>query len=62
MGVVTYWGRGWVFEWAGPLGGTAKVYNVMIPVVMGIASYAFCSVLLRSQELKLVLASLSRRS
>jgi putative peptidoglycan lipid II flippase len=62
MGVVTYWCRTWVFSWAGPLGGMAKIYNVGIPVVVGIASYAFFSILLRSQELRLAWASVSRKS
>ena len=62
MGVVTYWCRDWVYGWAGPLGGMAKVYNVGIPVFVGIASYTFFSVLLRSRELGLVWASISRRS
>jgi putative peptidoglycan lipid II flippase len=62
MGVVTYWCKGWVFDWAGPLGGVAKIYNVGIPVAAGVASYAFFSVLLRSRELKLAWASVRRRS
>lgn len=62
MGAVAYWCRTWVFGWAGPLGGMAKIYNVGIPVAVGIASYAFFSVLLRSQELKLAWASVRRRS
>lgn len=62
MGVVTYWCRGWVLDWAGPLGGVAKIYNVGVPLIFGLVSYVFFSVLLGSQELKLAWTSARRRS
>lgn len=60
MGMVTYWCHHWVFGWAGPLGGMAKIYNVVIPVMAGMASYVLFSALLGSPELKLAWRAVRR--
>jgi len=61
MGATTSWCFELVFSWAGPRGGMAKVYNVMIPVFVGMAAYTLFSFLLRSPELHLVWAAVRRR-
>ncbi len=61
MGVVTYLCQAWVYGWAGPLGGMAKIYNVALPVAAGIAAYVLFSMLLGSQELKLALDAVRKR-